>query len=122
MCQSRPFLSTYTTRGKLDDVEQRRSIHGGPSPGVSTFKSYKEDGFGNSGRPVLVESKRQRDALCAEHHLTYDRYSTVTTPNTPPAIDSIDWGDVKHAVEHGISESKTQLDLPLAEGECSSSE
>ena len=87
----------YTTRIRLEQNLWKRDIHGGPSPNVFTFKPYRTADF--TGEDISVENRGQRDGLCSEHGLTYDGCRYLSKPRTPSAIDSIDYGDVKAALE-----------------------
>jgi len=115
-CKANWVTTTYTTEEALRQGYLRSSLSGGPAPNVQTFKPYVEENFGDE--PVLVGSKRHRDELCNKHQATYDRCSDIRPPDVAPAIDSIDFGDVKHALEHGVPEEDTELDLPSVEEEC----
>lgn len=115
-CQGSWTTCKYTTRQAIAGQQRSRELDGGASFNVQTFKPYTEDGF--NGDDIRVESKGQRDALCRKHHVTYDDCSGIKPPEVAPAIDSIDFGDVKHALEHGIDEDATELDLPEVDEEC----
>lgn len=69
------------------------------APNISVFKPYVEDGF--NGNPIEITSFKQRDALCAEHNLTYDRYSHIKKkkPDCMSDISFNTWMD--HMKESG---------------------
>lgn len=81
---------------------------------AQTFKPYKEQGF--TGKGIQIDSKGQREALCAKHGLSYDGCAEASKPNTPPAIDSINAGDLKAALEDPdfLSKDGFEPDLPDA--------
>ena len=85
-----------------------------PSFNAFVFKPYTEDGI--NGEPIRLESRSQRDRLCRENHLTYDITTNVRKPDVGYAIDTIDYGDVKEALEHGTP-NDDELDLPAFEPE-----
>jgi len=99
----------YTTRERMLQEMEITPAHFQ----TQTFKSYQEENF--TGKDIKVESRGQRDALCAEHGLSYDGCKEASSPNTPPAIDSIDYGDLKAALEDpDFLDKDCEPDLPDA--------
>lgn len=108
-CGSPWKRARYTTFERLElEASQTR-----PSFQVHTFKPYAEEGF--TGENIQIGTKEQRDQLCREHGVSYDGCKQASTPNTAPAIDSIDFGDVKEALKDPkFLDSDCEPDLPSA--------
>jgi len=82
---------------------------------ISVFNPYVDNNF--TGKPILVESKQQRDALCAKYHVTYDEVKFNRKPKTTPAVETIDFGDVKRALNERKLPDGTPLDLSVVRPE-----
>lgn len=72
--------SRYTTRKELEEAELRSRLSGGSAPIVGVFKPFVESGF--TGKGILVTSKGHRDALCAQHRVTPDKFSNDSKPSS----------------------------------------
>ena len=100
----------YTTRDQV-----RREAEAQPVPfQVQTFKPYEEEGF--TGEGIRIETKGQREALCAKHDLSYDPIGSPTPPKIAPAIDSLSVEDVKGIMHNPnfLAEHDTEPHLPDA--------
>lgn len=82
----------------------RRDMEAG-APAVSAFSPYVEDNF--DGTPVEVTSSKQRDALCEQHGMTYDRVS-----NLKKADPDVDVGLDEKMVESILEETQGGKILP----------
>lgn len=69
---------------------------------VSVFKPFKTDVF--TGRNIEIRSKEDRDSLCKEHGLTMDDCRYVRPSTYKPVVDSVDYGQVKQAMQKGVSD------------------
>ena len=89
--------------GLKSNIQINKSFH------VGVFEPYTEKNF--NGKPILVESADHRDALCAEHHLSYDKTDYSRKPVTKAAVEDLDLGTVKTALETGKLPDGTKLEL-----------
>jgi hypothetical protein len=71
------------------DTSQGKRL-GRPGFYTYTFKPFTEDNF--TGEPIEVHSREQRDRLCADHHVTYDRYSNLKPKLQEDSSDTL--GDI----------------------------
>lgn len=76
---------------------------------VNTFKPYVEQHFDRE--PITVESRQQRDSLCAKHGVTYDTVKNFRKPVAKAAVEDITLGDVKQALETGRMPDGSKLDI-----------
>lgn len=84
-------------------------------PNINVFKPYVE--YNMNKDPIVIETAKQRDALCAKLGVTYDTGQFVRKPNTPAAVDSLDYGVVKRAIENGRLEDGTPIEQPVVDTE-----
>lgn len=92
--------------GSMDNPPTERQCHVCDEPmyrvfgnNVFSFKPYTENNLGDRG--VIFETTKQRDAVLAKKHLTYDSTKYLRRKIAPAAIDSITDGDIKRAAEEG---------------------
>lgn len=78
---------------------------------VNTFKPYVEPNF--CREPILIENKQQREALCDKYGTTYDSCKYVRKTPTPAAVDSIDLGHVKEAIQSGRTPDGEKIQEPV---------
>lgn len=80
---------------------------------VNTFKPYVEEHM--TGRPILVESKQQRDSLCAKHGVTYDSAKYVKRAPEKAAVEDLDFGKVMSTIERGKLDDGTPIEQPVVD-------
>ena len=97
------IICPSTSCGLSSDLQVNRSFQ------IDIFEPYTETNF--TGKPILVESAAQRDALCSEHSLSYDKTQFNRKPKSTTAVDDIDLGQVKTALETGVLPDGTKLEL-----------
>jgi hypothetical protein len=78
---------------------------------ISVFNPYVEVNF--NGKPIEVTSKRQRDELCAKHHVTYDSTQYMRRPKRQSAVDNLDYAVVKRSAERGKLDDGTPIESPV---------
>ena len=78
---------------------------------VNTFKPYVEPNFGPE--PILVESKQQREMLCEKHNVTYDSVRYTCKKSVAAAVDSVNLGDVKEAIQTGRTPDGEKIQPPV---------
>lgn len=79
---------------------------------VGVFKPFTTDAF--TGKPIKVETKEQRDKLCAKHHLTMDsnRYHRKVKFRSP--VEDLDFAQVKAVAERGKLDDGTPIQGTVA--------
>lgn len=70
---------------------------------VEVFKPFIEEGF--DGKPIEITSKAQRDALCAQHNMSYDTHKYHRKAKVKSAIDDITFDDVQGALAAGVADN-----------------
>jgi len=79
-CKEVVEVSKHLCAKMQEDIERKKKLYVG-GPVVMTFSPYVEDNF--TGEPIEVRSREQRDALCKQHGVTYDRSSKVKSNKGP---------------------------------------
>lgn len=77
-------------------------------PNINVFNPYVEHNLAKE--PILIESKKQRDELCEKHGVTYDSAQFVRKPREKSAVEDIDYGVVKQAINEGRLPDGTPLE------------
>lgn len=103
-------LVAYGTTGSRP-CGLRAVISISPKLEVSIFQPYVEKNMGH--KPVRIENKQQRDALCEKHGVTYDSGKYLKKPKYRPAVEDITLGDVKEAHERGRTPDGDKIEPPL---------
>jgi hypothetical protein len=70
--------------------------------GVQTFNPYVEENI--NGTPIPITSKKQRDELLKKHGLTYDSNKHHRKPKYTPAVENVDFAEVKRISEQTTEE------------------
>ena len=97
----------------------RGSICGVPAkvkilvPHISVFNPYVEHNMAKE--PTLIETKKQRDELCAKHGVTYDSAQFVRKPREKAAVEDLDFGVVKQAMNEGRLPDGSPLERPMVD-------
>lgn len=111
--QYRP-VSKYTSKIRCK-CKRKATITVTNSLYVRTFKPYVEENF--NGKPIEITSSEQRERLCKQHHVTYDTVKNFTKPKVKSALDDIDFGMVKAALNSGRTPDGEKLDKPVTKKE-----
>lgn len=68
-----------------------------PTVQASVFTPYTE--YNLDRKPIRIESRQQRDELCAQHGVTYDTAKYVRRQPPPAAVDQMTDTEIKTAIE-----------------------
>ena len=74
---------------------------------VGAFKPYMENNLGPE--PMQITSRAQRDALCEKHGVTYDSNKFYKKPKYRTAVEDLDLGTVKQALQTGRDTNGNKL-------------
>lgn len=85
------------------------------TPYISVFNPYIEHNLDKD--PILIESKKQRDELCAKHGVTYDSAQFVRKPREKAAVEDLDYAVVKKAINEGRLPDGTPLERPVVDSQ-----
>lgn len=78
---------------------------------VNIFQPYVENNMAH--KPIRIETKQQRDALCEKHGVTYDSTKYSRKPKYRAAVEDVTLGDVKEAFESGKTPDGDKIQPPV---------
>jgi len=64
---------------------------------MRSFKPYVEEHM--TGKPIEITSSKQRDQLCKQHGVTYDKAKYFTKPKRAAAVDCMTDDEIHSAIE-----------------------
>lgn len=76
---------------------------------TNTFKPYVENHI--TGKPIVIETAKQRDQLLKKHNLTYDKYSNIRRKYTP-AVEGVTFDDIQRVTKNRKLDDGTPLESP----------
>jgi len=82
-------------------------------PNINVFNPYVE--YNMSKEPIKIETKEQRDALCAKYGVTYDTGKYVRKPQEKAAVEDLDYGVVKRAIQNGKLDDGTPIESTVVD-------
>jgi len=65
---------------------------------AGVFKPFTSSDF--TGEPIEVSSREQFERLCSEHRVTPDSFNYTSVSPAPPAIESLEYSEVKQALDN----------------------